>query len=66
MKSGDLITLSNQVITKNTSSNYLNKWVKSSNKIGVIIDIDQLIAKILIEGKIALVFKQEIEVIYEY
>ena len=73
MKPGDLIIPKKPGITIQTitSSNYLNIWVKSSNKIGVIIDTDREIKnrlniKILLDGKLALVYKEEVEVIYEY
>jgi len=74
MKPGDLILPKRYGITvqtiKDTSSNYLNIWVKSSNKIGVIIDAENEIKnrhiKILLDGKFALVYKEEVEVIYEY
>ena len=75
MKPGDLIIPLKHGITfqtiKDTSSNYLNIWVKSSNKVGVIIDTEneiknRLNIKILLDGKIAFVYKEEVEVIYEY
>lgn len=74
MKPGDLVIPLRPGVTiqtiKNSNSNYLKIWSQSSNKIGIIIDSEyqikkRLNVKILLDGEVAFVYKEEIKVIYE-